>query len=161
MAQQPPTATMSCARCGQMFNGNPRSQPLGRDNYCSIACEEGRGPRAMSDPQSPDYHLYLKGEPEALVGKTLIAAALKRVDYSSDWCKGPEDWSHGTIVDHSEQDVTYVRKDDVVLGTVVDYGADGYTVEHENIETGEITTRVIQDFLMVEQLRTDRWWVDG
>lgn len=28
--------------------------------------------RAMSDPQSPDYHLYLKGNPEALVGKTIV-----------------------------------------------------------------------------------------
>ncbi len=160
MAQQSPTATMSCARCGQLFEGNPRSQPLGRDNYCSISCEEGRGPRAMSDPQSPDYHLFLKGEPEALVGKTLLASGLKRVDYSADWCKGPENWSHGTVVDVDEPNVTYVRKDDVVLGTVVDY--DGhYTIEHENIETGEVTRRRVKDMLLVSQLRQDHWWVDG
>jgi len=161
MAQQPPVATMKCARCGTMFKGNPRSQPLGRDDYCSLACEEGRGPRAMSDPQSPDYHLFLKGQPEALVGKTLLASGLKRVDYSADWCKGPEDWSHGTVVDVDVPNLTYVRKDDVVLGTVVDYGADGYTVEHEDMETGEITRRTIHDFLMVAQIRDDRWWVDG
>jgi len=160
MAQQPPTATMSCARCGQLFTGNPRSQPLGRDNYCSISCEEGRSPRAMSDPQSPDYHLYLKGDPEALVGKTLLASGLKHVDYSADWCKGPDEWSHGTIVDVDAPNLTYVRKDDVVLGTVVDY--DGhYTVEHEDMETGEITRRRIKDMLLVDQLRRDRWWVDG
>ena len=160
MAQQPPTATMTCAHCGQLFNGNPRSQPLGSSNYCSISCEEGRGPRKMSDPQSPDYHRYLKGNPESLVGKTILASGLKRVDYSGDWCKGPEDWSHGTIVDVDEPNLTYVRKDDVVIGTVTDY--DGhYTVRYENIETGEITIRRIKDMLLVDQLRRDNWWVDG
>jgi len=114
----------------------------------------------MSDPQSPDYHLYLKGNPESLVGETILASGLKRVDYSADWCKGPEDWSHGTIVDVNEPNLTYVRKDDVVIGTVTDY--DGhYTVRYENIETGEITIRRIKDMLLVDQLRRDNWWVDG
>lgn len=113
----------------------------------------------MSDPSSADYHLFLKGNPEALVGQTLIARGLKRVDYSADWCKGPEDWSHGTVVDHSPDDVTYVRKSDVVLGQVVDY--DGhYTVERENLETGEIATRRIKDILVVDQIRRDRWWAE-
>lgn len=159
MAQQPPTATMSCARCGQLFKGNPRSQPLGRDNYCSIACEEGRGPRAMSDPQSPDYHLYLKGNPKDLVGKAIVADGLKLVDYSPDWCKGPDDWKNCTIVDHDEHDASYVRKNGVFLGKVVDYDGE-YVLERENIETGEVTTRRIGDMLMVEQLKFDRWWVE-
>jgi hypothetical protein len=105
--------------------------------------------------------LFLKGEPEALVGETVIASGLKYVDYSADWCKGPEDCSFDTIVDVNEPDLTYIRKDSVVLGTVVDYGPDGYTVEHENIETGEITYRTIDDSTMIAQIRSDRWWVDG
>lgn len=161
MAQQSPTATMKCDHCGELFEGNPRTQPLGRANYCSISCEEGRGPLAMSDPQSLDYHCYLKGNPEALVGKTLVAKALKYVDYSADWCKGPEGWEYGTVVDHDEQDVSYVRVDDIPLGKVYAYEQGQYLVEHEDLETGEVTRRSIDDTLMVAQIRRDRWWADG
>lgn len=69
---EPTETAMTCAYCGKQFVGNPRSQPLGAENYCSVSCEEGRGTRAMSDPLSPDYHLYLKGDPDALVGETLV-----------------------------------------------------------------------------------------
>ena len=78
----------------------------------------------MSDPRSPDFHLHLKGEPEALVGMTLIA-----------------DGFNG----------------DTVLGRVVDYDGE-YHVEYENIETGETIERAFNDFLVVEQLRKNRWW---
>lgn len=114
----------------------------------------------MSDPLSPDYHLHLKGHPEALVGESLVARGLKQVNYSADWCKGPDDWSHGVVVSHNPDDVAYVRKDDVYLGEVVEY--DGhYTIEREDMDTGEITTRRIKDMLVVAQIREDRWWVDG
>lgn len=114
----------------------------------------------MHDPQSPDYHLYLKGNPQALVGQTLVANGLKYVDYSADWCRGPNDWAAGVVVDHDGHDVSYIRKDDVVLGKVVDY--DGhYHIEHEDVETSEVTRRRIKDMLVVEQIRRERWWVDG
>ena len=157
MAQQEPTMPTTCDHCGKPFN----TSAVHPRNYCSIACEEGRAPLPMSDPSSPDFHLHVKGEPRALVGKTLVANGLSLVDYSPDWCKGPNDWSHGVVTDVDVENQTYVRKDDVVLGKIVDYGADGYTVEHEDMETGELTTRTIHDFLMVEMLRKDRWWVDG
>jgi hypothetical protein len=115
----------------------------------------------MSDPRSPDYHLHLQANPESLVGKTLIANGLKRVEYAPGWCKDPSDWRQSELVSIDRDNLTYVRKDDVVLGRVVDYGIDGYTVEHENIETGEITTRTIHDFEMVAQIRRENWWVDG
>jgi len=114
----------------------------------------------MDSPESPDYHLYLKGEPEALVGKALVANARKLVDYSPDWCRNPEDCGRGVVVSHDRENQTYVRKDDVVLGVVYDY--DGhYHIEHENMETGQITHRRIKDMLVVDQIRRERWWVDG
>lgn len=154
------TVTMKCAHCGQTFRGNPRSQPVGSDNYCSIGCEEGTNPIPMDDPQSPDYHLHVKAEPESLVGKNIVVSGLRYVDYSPDWCKGPTDWEYGAVIDSDRVDEWYVRKSDMLLGRVVNY--DGhYTVEHEDIETGETITFRIKDMLMVEQLRNDRWWVEG
>lgn len=154
------TVTMKCSHCGQLFRGNPRSQPVGSDNYCSIGCEEGTNPLPMDDPSSPDYHLHLKAEPESLVGKSVIVNGLKFVDYSPDWCKGPNDWSPETVVDVNEEEEWLVRKDDMFLGTVVGY--DGhYTIESEDRETGEITTHRVKDMLMVEQIRNDLWWIEG
>jgi hypothetical protein len=115
----------------------------------------------MHDPQSRDFHLYVKGNPHTLVDRTLLADGLKRVDYSEDWCKAPNDWCATAIVDTNRESCTYVRRDTVVLGEVVEYGVDGYTVEHENIETGEVTTRTIHDSLMVEQLKEENWWVES
>lgn len=157
MARLEPTTTTTCDHCGEMF----KCSAVHPRRYCSIACEEGRAIRAMDHPESPDYHLHLQANPESLVGKTLIASGLKRVEYAPDWCKDPSDWRQSELVSVDRDNLTYVRTDDVVLGRVVDYGADGYTVEHENIETGEITTRTIHDFQIVAQIRRDNWWVDG
>lgn len=156
---QAETVIMTCAHCGQRFEGNPRSQPLGRDNYCSIGCEEGLNPVPMDDPQSPDYHLHLKAEPESLVGKRIIATGRKLVDYSPEWANGPDNSLTGLVwVD--QDDELYVREDDVYVGEVIDY--DGYyTIERENIETGEIHRRRVKDMLVVDQIRNDRWWVEG
>jgi hypothetical protein len=155
--QQEPMQSMMCAHCGELFK---TSQQHPR-KYCSIACEEGRGPIPMSNPQSPDYHLYVQGEPEAILGRVLVANGLKRVNYSPDWCRGPDDWYSATIVDHDSENEIYVREDDVVLGHVVDYRDGNYVVEHEDIETGEITVREIDDSTLVSMIRQDRWWVDG
>lgn len=156
MAQQEPTMPTTCDHCGKPFN----TSAVHPRRYCSIACEEGRAPLAMSDPQSPEYHLHIQGNPESLIGKALVSNGLKRVDYSPDWCKGPNDWSHGTVVDVDVENQTYVRKNDVVLGVVYDY--DGYYhLEHENMETGQITHRRIKDSQVVSMIRQDRWWVDG
>jgi len=152
MAQQEPMMPTTCDYC-KKSRVHPR-------RYCSIACEEGRGRLPMDSPESPDYHLYLKGEPQALVGKALVAKARNLVDYSPDWCRNPEDCGRGVVVSHDRENQTYVRKDDVVLGVVYDY--DGhYHIEHENMETGQITHRRIKDMLVVDQIRRGRWWVDG
>lgn len=152
---------MKCSHCGELFKGNPRSQPLGRADYCSVMCEEGKGPLPIDDPASPDYHLYLKGNPEDLVGKSIIACGLKYVDFSPDWCKGPHYTTPSRTIACNEREEWYIRRDEVFLGTVVEYGADGYVIEHEDSETGEITERTVHDFLMVEQLKEERWWADG
>lgn len=158
MARPEPTMATTCNYCGKAFK---TSQQHPR-RYCSIACEEGRGTRAMDDPQSPDYHLHLQANPESLVGKEVLASGLKRVDYSSHWSKDPDDWRTCDIVSVDEENLTYVRKDDVFLGRVVDYGADGYTIErHTGERASDVTTRTIHDFEMVAQIRRDRWWVDG
>lgn len=114
----------------------------------------------MSDPSSPDYHLHLKGTPEALVGKMILASALKLVDYSPDWARGPDSLPNREVVWHDAESELYIRKSSVVVGTVVDYDGQ-YTIEHENVETGEITTRRMSDILVVSQIRNGRWWVDG
>jgi len=114
----------------------------------------------MEDPQSPDYHLHIKAEPESLVGKTIVANGLKYTCYSPDWHRDVDGYHHSDIVAHNESEETLVLQRDKVVGTVTDYGIDGYTIEYENIETEEITERVVHDFLMVEMIRKDRWWVD-
>lgn len=157
MARPEPEMATTCDHCGEPFT---TSQVHPR-KYCSIACEEGRGPLPMDDPQSPDYHLHLKGNPEDLVGKAVLAVGFKRVDYSPDWAKGPHYTTPTSTVWVDEEEEVYLRETDVYLGEVVEYGADGYVIEHENLETGEITERTVHDFLMVEQIRNDRWWVDG
>lgn len=114
----------------------------------------------MSDPQSPDYHLFLKGDPEDLVGRALVARGLKYVDYSPDWAKGPHYTTPTSTISVNEQEEWYVRRDDVYLGKVAEYGADGYVIERENLETGEVIRRTVHDFLMVDMLKSDRWWAE-
>lgn len=150
---------MTCDRCGEQFRGNPRSQPLG-GTYCSLACEEGRSPLPMSDPASDGFHLHLQGEPDALVGMTLVAEGLKLVDYSPEWAKNPSDYKSRRVVDVDEENETLVRKDSVVLGQVVGYGGGKYMVEHENMETGELTVFHVKDTQAVHQIRKGRWWAE-
>lgn len=70
---QAETTGMTCSNCGKQFRGNPRSQVLGSENYCSIACEEGRREPPMSDPRSAGFHLHLQGDPDDLIGYTLVS----------------------------------------------------------------------------------------
>lgn len=114
----------------------------------------------MSDPRSPDYHFHLKKEPKALIGKMILASALKIVDYSPDWARGPDSLPNRELVWYDPESELYVRKDNAIVGKVTRY--DGYyTIEHRNTETGNITTRRIKDILVVSQIRNGRWWVDG
>lgn len=112
----------------------------------------------MDDPSSPDYHLHLKAEPGSLIGKSVIAEGLKLVDYSPDWATGPP--TRDTfVVCHDEEQEVYVREAGVYLGTVTDY--DGhYTIEREDMETGEIHRRRVKDILVVDMIRKDNWWVE-
>lgn len=159
MSHQPPLRAMKCSRCGKLFNGNPRTQPVGRDNYCSIGCEEGRTPRPMEDPQSPDYHRYLQGEPEALVGEPLVAFGLSLVNYTPDWCKGPEDWSSGVVTWVDEEAELYVRKDHIHLGKVVEYDDGSYKIRYTK-PNGELSHfRWHTASTVISQIRNDRWYV--
>lgn len=156
-----PTMPTSCDRCGKMFNTS-RERPR---RYCSIACEEGRSPLPISDPASEGYHLHLQAEPEALVGQTLVASALKRTCYSPDWHRNPDAYNRGQIVSHDEENETLVYKTDVVIGKVVDYDPhDGtYYVNRnrDDVEKGIVEAKHINASATVSQIRQGEWWVDG
>lgn len=152
-----PTRATTCDRCGEPFN----TSGVHPSRYCSIACEEGRSALPIDDPSSEGYHFHLQGEPQSLVGKAILATGLKRTCYAPTWHKKPHRYSSQQIVDHDTESEILVLRDDVFLGKVVDFGADGYTIEHENMETGEITKRVVSESVVLDQIRHDRWWVDG
>lgn len=155
MSMEEPTRATTCDHCGKPFN----TSDVHPRRYCSIACEEGRAPLPVSDPSSDGYHLHLQGNPEALVGNEILAVGLKRTDYSPEWHKNPEQYSPRRIVSHNESDNTLVLKDEVFLGTVYAFENGQYKVEHEDIETGEITRRSFDASMAVSQIRQDRWWV--
>lgn len=161
MAPEPPTATMECSRCGTTFKGNPRSQPLGSKNYCSIGCEEGKGPLPDDSPQSPNHWLHVQGDPETVIGQWLLATGLKRVDYSPEWCRDPSSVSSAELVYVNEHEEVFVRRTSVCIGKIVSYQDGTYVVERENLETGEVHTREISDSVLLAQLRRDQWWVEG
>lgn len=154
--QEPITPTM-CDRCGNHFN----TSEVHPRQYCSIACEEGRTPLPESDPASNNFHLYVQGNPEALVGNWLVARGLKRTCYAPKWHKNPADYSPRTIVSHDKSEEVLFYKTDVVIGKVYGYHDGVYDVEYENMETGEFSERKLDASLVVDQLRRDDWWVDG
>ena len=149
------TRPTTCDRCGKPFNTSDQHP----SRYCSISCEEGRSALPVSDPSSEGYHRYLQGEPEALVGKEVLAVGLKQTDYSPEWHKSPEQYSPRRIVSHNESDTTLVVKDEVFLGTVVSFENGQYTLKHEDIESGEGTERTVNASTAVSQIRQDTWWV--
>lgn len=150
-----PVRPTTCDRCGKAFNTSDQHP----SRYCSIACEEGRSALPISDPSSDGYHLHIQGEPSALVGKEVLAVGLKRTDYSPDWHKKPEQYSPRRIVEHLESETTLVLKDEVYLGKVVTYDKGEYVIEHEDMETGEITRRRVNDSVALSQIRQENWWV--
>ena len=150
-----PVRPTTCDRCGKAYNTSDQHPA----RFCSIACEEGRSPLPVSDPSSDGYHLHLQGEPEALVGREVLAVGLKQTDYSPDWHKSPSQYSPQRVVSHNESDTTLVVKDEVFLGTVVAYENGTYTVEHEDIESGKISQRTVDASVAVSQIRQDNWWV--
>lgn len=154
---QSPKMPTTCDRCGTAFN---TSQDHPR-RYCSIACEEGRGPLPESDPRSPDFHLHVQGNPKSLIGKAVVANGLKRTCYSPDWHKMPHQYDSRRRVDHDSEEEILVLTDDVYLGKVVDYRKGKYVLEKENLETGDILIRGVQDSTTVAQLRRENWRVDG
>lgn len=156
MPMQEPTRPTTCDRCGKPYNTSDQHPR----RYCSIACEEGRSPLPKSDPASDGYHLHVQSNPESLVGRTLVATALKRTCYAPEWHKSPSDYKQSEIVEHTESEKVIVYETIVVIGTVADYADGQYQVEHENIESGELTYRSVDDSLAVEQLRTGRWWAE-
>lgn len=151
-----PTRPTTCDHCGKHFN----TSAVHPSRYCSIACEEGRAPRAISDPRSDGYHLHLQGNPEALVGKTLVANALKRTCYSPEWHKSPDDYNPRKIREHDTSEETIVYETIQVIGKVTNYENGEYTVVHDAVE-GERVTQHISDSATVNQIRKDEWWVDG
>jgi len=150
-----PIRPTTCDRCGEPFNTSDQHPA----RYCSIACEEGRSPLPVSDPASDGYHLHLQGEPSALVGKEVLAVGLKRTCYAPDWHKNPDQYSPQRLVSHDEESQTIVVSDEVFLGSVVAYDRGEYVIEHEDMETGEISRRRVKDSVALAQVRNDRWWV--
>ncbi len=150
-----PIQPTACDHCGKSYNTS-RQHP---SRYCSIACEEGRRALPISDPSSDGYHLHVQGEPQSLIGREMLAVGLKRTDYSPDWHKSPKQYSPQRIVAHLESDTSLILKDEMYLGTVVDYQDGNYVVEREDIETGTVSVRLIDASIAVSQLRQDRWWV--
>jgi len=102
----------------------------------------------------------VQAEPETLIGKTLVANALTRTCYSPEWHKSPDSYNRARIIDHDSENEVLVLTDQVVIGNVASYGAGGYTIECENMETGEVTERTIHDFLMTSMLKDERWFVE-
>jgi len=156
MRQEPVRAT-ACDHCGELFE----TSEVTPRRYCSIACEEGYAPLPQSDPASNGYHLHLQGNPQSLIGKNLLASGLKQSCYSPDWHRSPKDYNSRELVSHDPDAEIIVRKDNVFLGPVVDFGGGEYVVEKEDIETGEVHTFTVDASLTVSQIRNDRWWVEG
>lgn len=156
MATREPIMPTTCDHCGDSFNTS-RQHPR---QYCSIACEEGRGPLADDHPSSANFWLHVQGNPEAIVNRAVVACGLKRTCYSPDWHRDPSDYHSSAIVDHDEANEILVRLDDVFLGTVIDYSEGVYTLEREDMETGETHRREVEDCEMLAQLRRDQWWID-
>jgi hypothetical protein len=82
--QRAPITPTSCKRCGKLFNTSEQHPR----QYCSIACEEGRGPLPDRDPRSPNFCQFVQGNPERLVGTVAISANVdttvgKIVDYEN------------------------------------------------------------------------------
>jgi hypothetical protein len=156
------TVTMTCSRCGDQFSGDPISQPLGNRVYCSIACEEGRSPLPEHSPESPRYASHLSDNPRDLIGRCLTAVGLKRTCYSPDWHRDPSDYAHSEIVSLDVDNEILVYESEVFLGKVVKYDPsfENYMIEHENMETGEMTYRWVDKQTMLDQIRDDRWWAE-
>ena len=91
-------------------------------------------PPPIIDPSSQDYHLHLQGEPEALVGRTLIARAYKFTDEGE----------------------SAVYKTDTVLGKVYDYDGECYHVKGK--EAG--VERRISASSVISLIRTNAWWAE-
>jgi hypothetical protein len=68
--QRAPITPTSCERCGKLFNTSEQHPR----RYCSIACEEGRGPLPDRDPRSPNFCHFVQGNPERLVDTVAISA---------------------------------------------------------------------------------------
>jgi hypothetical protein len=162
MALHPQIVTMTCTRCGKTFKGDPRSQPLGRENYCSIACEEGKSPLPPNDPSSRGFAQHVHGEPKALVGRTLVANGLKFCDYSPEWHRTPDDYTHDEKVWVDRKEEEMVVKSHQHLGRVADYDGErgAYYIEAEDMETGEVSGRWWDESLVVHQLKKNRWWAE-
>ena len=120
-------------------------------------CEEGRRAPPISDPSSEGYHLHLQGEPEALVGRTLIARAYKFTDdVTEDWHKSLDDLQTVWVAEDGE---SAVYKTDTVVGKVYDYDGECYLVE-DDLRSGAVVTRRIPASSVVSLIRRDTWWAE-
>ena len=148
-----PRHTKKCPQCNELHQ-NRHSQ------YCSVLCEEGKRAPPISDPRSEGYHLHLQGEPEHLVGKTLVAKGLKYTDdVTEDWHKSPSDLP---TVWQSNDGEELVYETTTVIGTVAGFDEDGYyIIEKEYLETGELTVKRVLPSDVVAKVRRDEWWVEG
>ena len=120
-------------------------------------CEEGRRAPPISDPSSEGYHLHLQGEPEALVGRTLIARAYKFTDdVTEDWHKSLDDLP---TVWRSENGESAVYKSDTVVGTVAELDNGDYIIE-DDLSSEELITKRVSASSVVSLIRRDTWWAE-
>ena len=155
MMSATPETTAKCQHCGELF----RTSEQHPRRYCSVMCEDGRRAKSIDDPSSEGYHLHLQGEPQALVGKTLIAEGLKYSDdVTEDWHKSPDELATVWL---SDDETELVYKTSMVVGVVTGFDESGhYTIEKEYLETGEIVEKRVMPSDVLERIRNDTWWVE-
>lgn len=150
MSLREPRVTKQCPQCKELHQSR-------HSKYCSVMCEEGRRAPPISEPSSQGYHLHLQGEPEALVGRTLIARAYKFTDdVTEDWHKSLDDLPTVWVAEDGE---SAVYKTDTVVGKVYDYDGKCYHVE-DDLRSGAVVTRRIPASSVVSLIRTDTWWAE-
>jgi hypothetical protein len=151
--RQEATTPTTCDRCGKAYNTS-RQHPR---RYCSIACEEGRSALPIDDPSSEGYHLHIQQDPNALVGKTLLARGMKRTCYSPDWHRDPSDYRAQDIVAHDEENEVIIYKTTVRLGKVTHLFEGRFCL---TMDEGEQLTQYVDPSVVVKKLRKDEWWAE-
>ena len=152
-----PIRPTTCNRCGKHFNAPADRVP----RFCSIACEEGRGPLPDSDPSSPFFHRHIQGNPHAIVGHHIQSKGLKRTCYSPNWHKSPDEYRNVDIIEHDSENEILVLKRQQHLGKVKEIDGNTAIIEKWTVEEDKHIKIEVSMSTVVSMLRQDLWWSDG